>query len=354
MEKIGIDQAILAKMETQSTGSKLNKRLQWTDGSTSRNSFVTALSGVLADTITIDEQLRYPPSENNQPDVTKKLGTQANGEAPSSSQAQRMLLIGSENTLSSMASVSAKLAWKMQQPATLSSRTARSVLVLPTNRSEIPHLQTLLTKNSKQFPNVALFTNFDDISTDKDKAVDTESSAVKLAQKAVEEADRDKFDVVVMSTTIDEVATLRRALDPTEILAVVDLAKDDIQHIFSSYQKEFNITGLVLTVMDGSSGDGLLNTLLKMPSLSRVPVKYLIHGDKITDIFSFQAGQVIDALLGNGIDDDILTEQDKKVPFSNKTYYMLIHFRPFCLMTVNLFVGFRGTAPVRQSTWVYA
>jgi signal recognition particle GTPase len=290
-------------VEARSTGAKLNKRLQWTDGSTTKTSLVSALSTVIADTIQRSTE-KMPVKLHTTEAIAAIAAAVDRPSSPGGDALLTVLLVGSTHTDPMMTAIASKLAWKLQEPSKLSSTIKRKVMMLPRDAAAVSQVQALLSKNAKQLSNVALYTN----ANNKDKVMTT----AELSAQAIQDATNDKFDVVVIDSTGMDAAEIKKTVGPVEVFAVVDLTKDNIESVVTEYQKELAVSGLVLTVLDGSSGDTLLNSLLKIPSYTSVPVKYLIHGEKVTDIYGFQAGQVVDALLGNDISDVALTEQDIK------------------------------------------
>src|SRR5690554_3897384 len=120
-------------------------------------------------------------------------------------------------------------------------------------------------------------------------------SPVDIARRAVQAAKLGGHDVVILDTAgrthIDEplmaeMADIKRAADPHEILLVADsLTGQDAVNLAKNFDERVGITGLVLTRMDG---DGRGGAALSMRAVSGKPTKFIGTG---VEMVSWEAVQ---------------------------------------------------------------
>ncbi|HHX48886.1 MAG TPA: signal recognition particle protein [Clostridiales bacterium] len=138
---------------------------------------------------------------------------------------------------------------------------------------------------------------------------------VKIALNAIEYAKKNLFDVVIIDTAgrlhIDETLMLelkniKKAVNPTEILLVVDsmLGQDSVT-VAQTFNKELDITGVILTKLDGDTRGG---AALSIKAISGKPIKYVGVGEKMGDIEPFHPERMASRILGMG---DVLTLIEK-------------------------------------------
>ncbi len=131
--------------------------------------------------------------------------------------------------------------------------------------------------------------------------------AVEIARRAVQAARLGGHDVVILDTAgrthIDEplmveMAEIKRAADPHEILLVADsLTGQDAVNLAKSFDSRVGITGLVLTRMDG---DGRGGAALSMRAVTGKPVKIIGTGEKMDALEEFHPKRIADRILGMG------------------------------------------------------
>ena len=142
-----------------------------------------------------------------------------------------------------------------------------------------------------------------------------QTDPVDIATKAVEYARRNGFDVVIVDTAgrlhidralMDELRNVKAKVNPKEILLVVDsmLGQDSV-NVATTFNAELDITGVILTKLDGDTRGG---AALSIRAMCGKPVKYVGVGEKLTDIEPFHPDRMASRILGMG---DVLTLIEK-------------------------------------------
>lgn len=138
---------------------------------------------------------------------------------------------------------------------------------------------------------------------------------VKIASEAVGYARQNGFDIVIIDTAgrlhidrelMDELRNIKSAVTPKEILLVVDsmLGQDSV-NVATTFNAELDITGVILTKLDGDTRGG---AALSIRAMCGKPVKYVGVGEKLTDIEPFHPDRMASRILGMG---DVLTLIEK-------------------------------------------
>ncbi len=130
---------------------------------------------------------------------------------------------------------------------------------------------------------------------------------VDIAKRALREGKLGGYDVVILDTAgrthIDdelmaETAAVKAATDPHEILLVADaLTGQDAVNLARSFDQRVDITGIVLTRVDG---DGRGGAALSMRAATGKPIKLLSTGEKMDALEEFAPSRVADRILGMG------------------------------------------------------
>src|SRR5215210_5689132 len=141
------------------------------------------------------------------------------------------------------------------------------------------------------------------------------TDVVKIARAGVAEALRERDRVVIIDTAgrlqIDEVmmqelSRLKEALRPTEILLVADgMTGQDAVKIAQGFDKVLDVTGVILTKMDGDARGG---AALSIYGVTRKPIKYIGVGEKPDALEDFHPDRMAGRILQQG---DILTLVEK-------------------------------------------
>ena len=130
---------------------------------------------------------------------------------------------------------------------------------------------------------------------------------VDIAKRAVQAAKLGGHDVVILDTAgrthIDEplmveMADICKVSDPHEILLVADsLTGQDAVNLAKNFDDRVDITGLVLTRMDG---DGRCGSALSMRAVTGKPIKLIGTGEKMDALEEFHPKRIADRILGMG------------------------------------------------------
>ena len=146
---------------------------------------------------------------------------------------------------------------------------------------------------------------------------------VQTAKEAVEQARYYGCDVLIIDTAgrlhidtelMDELARIKAAVRPQEILLVVDsMTGQDAVNVASTFNEALGIDGLVLTKLDGDTRGG---AALSVRAVTGKPIKFSGIGEKLSDIEPFYPDRMASRILGMG---DVLSLVEKaQEAFSEK------------------------------------
>jgi signal recognition particle subunit SRP54 len=134
-----------------------------------------------------------------------------------------------------------------------------------------------------------------------------ETDVVKISRQATAFALSQSRDVVIFDTAgrlhideelVQELVRMREALSPQEILLVADAATgQEAVNIVEHFDKALNITGIVLTKLDGDARGG---AALSMRAVTGKPIRYAGVGEKLDDLELFQGERMAGRILGMG------------------------------------------------------
>lgn len=140
-------------------------------------------------------------------------------------------------------------------------------------------------------------------------------SPVEIAKAGVEYAKKNGHDMVFIDTAgrlhIDEelmaeLAKIKECTNPEEILLVVDaMTGQDAVNVAKSFDELLDITGVVLTKMDGDTRGG---AALSVRYITGKPIKYIGTGEKLDAIELFHPDRMASRILGMG---DVLSLIEK-------------------------------------------
>lgn len=135
--------------------------------------------------------------------------------------------------------------------------------------------------------------------------------AISTAIEALDYAKDRQKDLIIFDTAgrlhIDqqlmlELEDMKRIVQPDEILLTVDaMTGQDIITVARDFNEQLDITGLVVTKLDGDARGG---GLLSVRSVTNVPVYFVSNGEKVDDLEMFHPDRMADRILGMG---DIMT-----------------------------------------------
>jgi signal recognition particle subunit SRP54 len=137
----------------------------------------------------------------------------------------------------------------------------------------------------------------------------------RLAKEARREAINSGCDVLIVDTAgrlhideqlMDEMQSLKRILNPQEILFVADsMTGQDAVNSADEFHKKLTLTGVVLTKMDGDARGG---AALSIRQVTGQPIKFIGIGEKYDALEAFHPDRIVSRILGMG---DILSLIEK-------------------------------------------
>lgn len=139
--------------------------------------------------------------------------------------------------------------------------------------------------------------------------------AVAIAQHAVKEARSKNKNVVIIDTAgrlavdeamMTEVANIKNAVNPQEILFVVDsMTGQDAVNTAKAFNDRLDFSGVVLTKLDGDTRGG---AALSIKYTVHKPIKFISSGEKMDTLDVFYPERMAQRILGMG---DITTLVEK-------------------------------------------
>ena len=143
----------------------------------------------------------------------------------------------------------------------------------------------------------------------------TKISPVEIAKAGVEYAKKNGHDMVFIDTAgrlhIDEelmaeLVKIKESTGPSEILLVVDaMLGQDAVNVAKTFNDMLDITGVVLTKMDGDTRGG---AALSVKYITGKPIKFIGTGEKLDALELFHPDRMASRILGMG---DILSLIEK-------------------------------------------
>ncbi|HNP23343.1 MAG TPA: signal recognition particle protein [Panacibacter sp.] len=140
-------------------------------------------------------------------------------------------------------------------------------------------------------------------------------NAVEIAQNAIKEAKSKNKNVVIIDTAgrlavdeamMNEVAGIKAAVNPQEILFVVDsMTGQDAVNTAKTFNERLDFTGVVLTKLDGDTRGG---AALSIKYTVEKPIKFVSSGEKLDTLDVFYPERMAQRILGMG---DITTLVEK-------------------------------------------
>lgn len=128
-----------------------------------------------------------------------------------------------------------------------------------------------------------------------------------LARRAFEKAEKGGFSLVLVDTAgrsqmdaglMDELKAIHANLHPVDTLLVIDsMIGQEALNIAQGFKNAIEITGLILTKMDGDSRGG---AAISIRSVTGVPIKFIGTGEKLDALESFDPARLSSRILGMG------------------------------------------------------
>lgn len=130
---------------------------------------------------------------------------------------------------------------------------------------------------------------------------------VDIATNAVAYAKANGHDLVIVDTAgrlavdeemMNEIEAVKKAINPTEILFVVDaMTGQDAVNTAKEFNDRLDFDGVVLTKLDGDTRGG---AALSIRSVVNKPIKFVGTGEKLEAIDAFRPKGMADRILGMG------------------------------------------------------
>lgn len=132
-------------------------------------------------------------------------------------------------------------------------------------------------------------------------------SPVDIAKAGIIQAKSKGFDVVIIDTAgrlavdeqmMNEIAAVKQAINPSEILFVVDsMTGQDAVNTAKAFNDRLDFDGVVLTKLDGDTRGG---AALSIRSVVNKPIKFVGTGEKMEALDIFYPKRMADRILGMG------------------------------------------------------
>ncbi len=130
---------------------------------------------------------------------------------------------------------------------------------------------------------------------------------IQIAMNAVKQAKQQGCDVLIIDTAgrlavdelmMNEIAAIKAAIHPDEILFVVDsMTGQDAVNTAKEFNDRLDFNGVVLTKLDGDTRGG---AALSIRTVVNKPIKFIGTGEKMDAIDVFHPNRMADRILGMG------------------------------------------------------
>ena len=134
-----------------------------------------------------------------------------------------------------------------------------------------------------------------------------EKNVPKIARCGWEESKKNGTDLIIFDTAgrlqidddlVQELEDLKKQINPHEILLVADAALgQEAVNVAKTFHERLNLTGIVLTKMDGDARGG---AALSMKKVTGAPIKFMGVGEKIDEFEIFHPDRLASRILGMG------------------------------------------------------
>lgn len=142
-----------------------------------------------------------------------------------------------------------------------------------------------------------------------------EKDVVKIATAGIKEARQKGNNVVIVDTAgrlhvdedlMNELINLKNAINPTEVLLVIDaMTGQDALNVATSFNEKLEIDGIVMSKLDGDTRGG---AALSAKAVTGKPIKFASVGEKLSDLDPFYPDRMASRILGMG---DVLSLIEK-------------------------------------------
>ena len=133
------------------------------------------------------------------------------------------------------------------------------------------------------------------------------TSPVEIARQGLQHAKDNNHDYVLIDTAgrlhvdeelMEELKQIHEVVQPDEVLLVVDaMTGQDAVNVADSFNKQLELTGVVLTKLDGDTRGG---AALSVKAVTGCPIKFAALGEKIDALEPFHPERMASRILGMG------------------------------------------------------
>lgn len=130
---------------------------------------------------------------------------------------------------------------------------------------------------------------------------------VQIAKNSISYAKENNLDYIIIDTAgrlqideklVEELKNINKEVNPHEILLVLDsMMGQDGVNVIKGFKEELNITGVILTKLDGDTRGGIALSLRK---LTDVPIKFIGISEKMDGLSYFDPERMANRILGMG------------------------------------------------------
>ena len=133
------------------------------------------------------------------------------------------------------------------------------------------------------------------------------NNPVEIAKNAIRHAKANNLDLVIVDTAgrlavdeqmMDEIEAIKNAINPQEILFVVDaMTGQDAVNTAKEFNDRLDFDGVVITKLDGDTRGG---AALSIRAVVTKPIKFVGTGEKLDALDLFHPARMADRILGMG------------------------------------------------------
>ncbi len=171
----------------------------------------------------------------------------------------------------------------------------------------------------------------------------TNVKAEKIVEEGLKKAKEEGANFVIIDTAgrlqideelMQELKNVKDIAHPDEILLTVDaMAGQDAVNVALSFHNQLDITGIILTKLDGDTRGG---AALSIKEMTGIPIKIMSNGEKLDAMEIFYPDRLADRILGMGdvlslidtvtenIDEDEMKSMAEKMMSSSYNYNDLL------------------------------
>lgn len=143
---------------------------------------------------------------------------------------------------------------------------------------------------------------------------DGNKDVVEIARNGIAFAKANHHDLVIIDTAgrlavdeemMDEIENVKKAVNPQEVLFVVDsMTGQDAVNTARAFNERLDFDGVILTKLDGDTRGG---AAISIKSVVNKPIKFVGVGEKLTDLQEFNPEGMASRILGQGDINELIT-----------------------------------------------